>query len=307
MEWFRVFSMISAFALVSLHAVPVTADAVAGTPAPVPVPEAEEIEASDDAEYDDYDEGRDYEREETEDYFGARPFRVTVSTGVDYSTGDFGSPTDTDLLSVPFGLKLEWEPFVLKVSSSYLRIDGDVVPVGGSPEAVEGASRLVSGIGDVVLAGTYVYYPGRKVSFLPVTEITGKVKFGTANEDDGLGTGETDYEIKLDLSKRFGRVTPFGAVGYKFIGEPEGVELRNKIFAYGGLTVRVLDMLNLGLAYDWSQSAVSGRPDFHELSPFATIRFGRHFAIDPYAVVGLSTPAPDWGIGLQMRFIYDIE
>jgi opacity protein-like surface antigen len=247
----------------------------------------------------------DYYGDEPEDYFGARRFRITASTGVDYSTGDFGGPTDTDLLYVPFGLKFEWDPIVLKLTVPYLRIDGDVVPVGGQPEPVPGVSGVRDGLGDIVLAATYVYYPG--VDFLPLTELTGKVKFGTADEDDGLGTGENDYTLQLDLSKRFGRVTPFGAAGYKFIGEPSGVSLRNKIFAYGGATVRVTDRMNLGLVYDWSQSSVRDRSDFHELSPFATFRFGRHFAIDPYFVVGLSESAPDWGAGMQLRFIYDRE
>jgi hypothetical protein len=251
------------------------------------------------------DQDDDYYEDAPEDYFGAKSFRITASTGVDYSTGDFGGPTDTDILYVPFGLKFEWDPIVLKLTVPYVRIDGDVTLVGGQPEPVPGLTGVRDGLGDIVLAATYVYYPG--VDFLPLTELTGKVKFGTADEDKGLGTGETDYSIQLDLSKRFGRVTPFGAAGYRFIGEPSDVSLQNKVFAYGGVTVRVMDSMNLGLVYDWSQSSVKGRSDFHELSPFATFRFGRHFAIDPYFVVGLSESAPDWGTGIQLRFIYDRE
>jgi hypothetical protein len=249
--------------------------------------------------------------DEPEDFFGARPLRLTASTGFDFTTGDFGSDTTSDIWYVPFAAKLEWEPFIVKLTVPYLRIDGNATLVGDQPQPNPDAIGLRDGIGDIVLAASYVYFPGPSVSFLPLTEITYKVKFGTADEDKDLGTGEIDHTVQLDLSKRFGIVTPFVGGGYKFIGDPPGTDLKNKGFAYVGLTARVMERLNLGLAYDWSQSSVRGGPtdrgDFHEISPFASIKLGKHFAIDPYGVIGLSKPAPDWGIGMQLRFIYDFE
>ena len=243
--------------------------------------------------------------ERTEEYFGARWFRLTASTGFDYSSGDFGTPEDTGLLYVPVGMKLEWDPFVFRVTVPYVRIDGDIVPVGGAPEVAPGFTGVRSGVGDVVVSATWVYYP--EIGLMPVAELTGKIKFGSADENQGLGTGETDFTMQLDLSKRFGRVTPFAAVGYKVIGNPPGLALRNKLFVYGGATMRLSDHVNGGIAFDWSQSSVAGRDDFRELSPFMTFKLGRRVALDPYAVIGLSDTSPDWGFGMQIRFITDIE
>jgi len=243
-----------------------------------------------------------------QDYFGAHPFRITASSGFDFSSGDFGTNKTTDVLYVPFGLKFEWDPLIFRLTVPWERIDGNVVIVGGAPEAAPGArSRSTSGLGDIVLSGTYVYDPSPELSFLPLTEFTGKVKFGTADKNQGLGTGKNDYTLQLDFSKRFGDLTPFGTVGYKFIGDPSGFNLNNKVFASAGLTYKLHRRVNIGLAYDWAQSAVPGRDDIQDISPFATIKFGKHFAIDPYFVVGLSTPAPDWGGGIQLRFIYARE
>lgn len=232
-----------------------------------------------------------------------RRMRLTMSTGVDFSTGDFGATSKSDLLSVPLGLKLEIDPFILRVSVPWVLIDGPAVLVGDQPVGVAGSAGSRNGIGDVVLSASYVFLPDSAA--LPVVEFTGKVKFGTGSTSKGLGTGEHDYVLKLDVSKSFGRFTPFVAGGYKFIGDPPGVDLRNKAFAGGGTIFRASDWLNLGLAYDWSQSSVDGRGDSHELSPFGTIKLGRHFRIDPYAVVGVSSNAPDWGGGLQLRFILE--
>jgi hypothetical protein len=260
-----------------------------------------------------------------EEATGPPPLRIVASTGFDFSTGDFGSTTESDIWYVPFGLKLEREPFIVKLTVPYLLVDGDVAIVGDQPEPISGLAGARDGVGDIVLATSYVYYPGPSVSFLPRLELTGKIKFGTADEDEGLGTGENDYTLQLDFSKSFGMLTPFAGVGYKVIGDSSDVDflagghhnqapasrtnhdlLNDKWFAYAGFTAKLHDRFNLGLAYDWNQSSVPGNGGFHELTPFATVKFGRRFAIDPYMLVGISKFAADWGIGMQLRFIYDL-
>jgi len=241
--------------------------------------------------------------EEDEADEGSRFFRVTASTGIDFSSGDFGTDTDTDVWYVPSSLKLEWDPFFIKVTVPYVIVDGDVVLIDGQPEGGPGFGGTRNGIGDIVLSGGYVYFPTSE--FLPVIELSGKVKFATANENKGLGTGEENYTLQLDVSKQFGWFTPFGAVGYKFIGDPSGVNLSDKVFASGGFSARLGDRVSAGVVYDWAESAVSGRADIQEISPFASIRFGENFAIDPYALVGLSNSSPDWGLGVQFRVFWD--
>ena len=238
-----------------------------------------------------------------EGFFATVPFRLTASTGVDFSTGDFGGSTDTNVLYLPFALKFDFDYVLLKLTVPYLRIAGDVVSVGGQAEFVSGVEGERDGLGDIVLAAAYVYYP--KWKYVPLVEVGGKIKFGTASEDKGLGTGKIDYTLQLDLSKTFGRFTPFAAGGYKFVGSPKGFDLDNKAFVYGGISAKVFDFLNVGIVYDWSQSAVPENGDFNEISPFATIKVSRWFAFDPYVVIGLSKWSPDWGIGVQLRFIYD--
>lgn len=230
----------------------------------------------------------------------ARYFRITASSGFDFSAGDFGTDTDSDVWYLPTSLKVEWDPFFIKVTVPYVIADG-VILIGGQPEAAPGLGSS-RGIGDVILSVGYVYFPTAK--WVPVIELSGKVKLATADEDKGLGTGEEDYALRLDVSKRFGRFTPFGTVGYKFIGDPPGVDLNDKIFASVGFSARLGDWVSAGVVYDWAESAVSGRPDIHEVSPFASFRIHRNFSIDPYALVGLTSSAPDWGLGVQFRVFW---
>jgi len=233
----------------------------------------------------------------------SRFFRVTASTGIDFTMGDFGTDTDTDVWYVPSSLKLEWDPFFIKVTVPYVVVDGAAVLIDGQPEGATGLEGTRNGIGDIVLSGGYVYFPTS--GFLPVIELSGKVKFATADEDKGLGTGEESYTLQLEVSKRFGWFTPFGAVGYRFIGSPADFDLDDKLFASGGFSARLGDRVSAGVVYDWAQSSVDGRPDIQEISPFASLRLGKHFSIDPYALVGLTSASPDWGMGVQFRVFWD--
>jgi len=51
-----------------------------------------------------------------------RSTQISVSTGFDYSRGDYGESADTEIWYVPFGLKVEHDPWILRVTVPYLRI-----------------------------------------------------------------------------------------------------------------------------------------------------------------------------------------
>lgn len=237
-----------------------------------------------------------------DDYEDEPPWSLTMSTGLDFTTGDYGSNTKTDTWYVPLGVKFEFEPIILKVTVPYLIIDGDGSVVGGGDGGVITGSGLFNGIndglGDVILSGSYVYFPD--ASWLPVTELTGKVKFPTGDEDKDLGTGEFDYTIQLDVSKAFGRVTPLGTVGYRFMGDPPGLDLNDFLFASGGLSLRLGEGVSVGAIYDWRDNSSPQTKDKHEAVGFASFDLSERLSFNPYGVVGLSKYASDWGLGFQV-------
>jgi hypothetical protein len=236
---------------------------------------------------------------------GPEPWRsLTVSTGFDYSEGDYGASSDTKQWYVPMSLRFEWEPVFIKVTVPWLFTEGPGVVGGGEGGGVPvggGFSSIdESGLGDVILSAGYTYYPSVS-SWLPVIEVAGKIKFGTADEDDFLGTGKNDYTIGLELSKTFaGRFTPFVAGGYRFMG---GSAFDNRWLAAGGMTIELVDdRLYGGMAYDFRERAVDTAKNTHELSPYFTIKLLPTVSLNPYAVIGLSKFAPDWGMGLGVSW-----
>jgi len=72
------------------------------------------------------------------------------------------------------------------------------------------------GLGDVIAGITYRDLLGAEPTRALAADLTKKIKFGTADENPGLGTRETGYMIQMDVYKFIERWTLFGMVGYRF-------------------------------------------------------------------------------------------
>jgi hypothetical protein len=232
--------------------------------------------------------------------------RWAVSTGFDFSTGDYGDAEKTDVWYVPVSARVDWRQWRFRVTVPYIRVTG---PDSSVTSAVDGAVVLASGsgdrqtqqgLGDVIGAVTYRLDPPRR--WLPWIDLTARVKFPTASEGKSLGTGEFDETLQLDAMYSFGRLTPFAAVAYRFVGDPEGRDLSNALSTTLGFDWRLERWLSAGVYYGWRQTASRSLGDAHDLVPYASWKIGKHWSIGPYLDFGLSSAAPDFGAGLQLGY-----
>jgi outer membrane putative beta-barrel porin/alpha-amylase len=170
---------------------------------------------------------------------GPRPGRAPdlLSTSVDYSVGDYGTGKNTTLVYVPFTLGVRpLDRFWLSVTVPFLYQHGqNVVITGGGVASRKGQkgkfaqpaqSKTEEGLGDVLLKASVILIPEKE--FIPEVTPYFKVKFPTADKDRGLGTGEFDETLGVDVSKRL-IASLFGylELAYTFIGEPAGTTLHN--------------------------------------------------------------------------------
>ncbi len=116
-----------------------------------------------------------------EQYLGSLKF----TTGFDYSSGNYGQPTNTEIWYVPNTIKYNYDAWTMKLTIPYIRITGAGGVIGGGPDGpiVGVPTQLVttteSGLGDVILSGSYTWF----LDDLPSFELTGKVKIPTADEN----------------------------------------------------------------------------------------------------------------------------
>lgn len=235
---------------------------------------------------------------------------LSLGVGVDYSSGDYGTGTDTKILSVPFSAKYVAGDWAFKASLPWMRVEGDptVVPglgsivnlnprgrgrgQGGTGGTVE--SGTASGIGDLRLAATYT---------LPSTgalgvDLTANAKVATADEDKGLGTGANDYGVAVDLYRDFSGTTVFGGVGYTWLGESEFIDVDAVANANLGASWKT-GAGSLGLMYDWREAATVEADERSEITGFYSLPAGETNRVQVYATKGLSEGSPEWGAGVS--------
>jgi hypothetical protein len=231
--------------------------------------------------------------------------RINIFTGIDYSSGDYGSGSaDTDILYLYGAGEVEVGRWRARVTVPWIDIDGPGGVTGGPGDPVvvgSGGAGTTSnsGIGDIVLEAGYLF--GTADSSLPYIELVGKIKLPTADEDKGLGTGKTDFSVQADAFKTIEDLTVFGTLGFKVFGDPAGFNLNNAVFISAGASQRMNRAFSFGGSLDWREATSRFSSDRLELSPFASYHLTESMRLTGYGVVGLSNGSPDLGGGAALK------
>ena len=232
---------------------------------------------------------------------------TTLSTGVDYTTGKYGASESTDILYVPFTGKYETGPWTWKLVVPWIHITGpaNVVGAPGDTVVIAGGNagrRTESGLGDIVASGFYNVLSERNAPF--GLDLGAKVKFGTADENRGLGTGKNDYSLQADLFKPIGALTPFGSIGYRIYGDPAGVDFKNVVYWSAGASYKLSQPTSVGAAYDYRPAIVNNGNHVSEATFFVSQKLTPDWKIQIYGVKGFSTGSPQWGAGAVLAYSY---
>lgn len=255
----------------------------------------------------------------------------TASAGFDYSSGKYGTPFETDIWDVPFSIGYQQNRWSLKLTVPYINISGadDVIPgigrvnngnpngrgrgrgrgrgqgSGGgtvTPPVTQETSGSASGLGDVVAQASYGLIRDDAAQF--GLDLTGKVKFGTASENKGLGTGQNDYGLSLGAYKGFGAWTLFADAGFTKYGSSTYIPLHNGWNGDVGAGYR-LDVANtVGAYYFYRQKISDVGYQESEATAYWDHKFGDSLRLQTYALAGFTNGSPDWGLGANMRYSF---
>ena len=231
--------------------------------------------------------------------------RFSWSTGLEYSSGTYGGADDIEDLYIPLKGRVDFERFSFGLTVPYLSVRAPqgttVTDPGGVPVPGTGEMITESGLGDII-AGVTMYDVLYSGDLGIALDLTGKIKFGTADEAKGLGTGEQDYTVRADLFKFFEQFTLLGSAGYKFRGDPADVDLEDVILGSIGGVYLPNEIISAGLIYDYRESAIVDGDAISELTAFVSRQIENGWAIQLYAFTGFSDSSPDWGAGILFSF-----
>ena len=223
---------------------------------------------------------------------------LTLGGAFHYSAGDYGTGTETRITSIAATARYERGPWIYKATVPWITVSGSNAVVPGFGRVGGAGTRKSSGLGDIVLSATYAAFYDR-ASTLGL-DLTGKLKLATADEDEGLGTGEHDLALLLDLYRTFDRVTGFGGVGYHILGDSPAFPLENAFSANLGASYRLDERNSAGAMLEGRERVVRGGARVRELSAFWMHKFETAWRAQVYYLIGLADGSPDWGFGLAL-------
>jgi outer membrane putative beta-barrel porin/alpha-amylase len=239
--------------------------------------------------------------------------RLTFSSSVDYSVGDYGTSRDTRIVYVPFTLGVRpvdrlWisitVPWIYQSSENVVLTGGGVAvrKEDGGKFARPERSSSQSGLGDLLLRVSYTVLKER--NFVPEITPYLQIKFPTAQRDKGLGTGEFDETTGVDVRQRiFDGFFGLGSLAYTFIGDPPGTNFRNSFgWSVGpGYTIGPLSLFAL---LEGSTAISSDQKDPLDVRVGAEYRLLPALKFTGSVTRGLSDGSADWGgsAGFAFRF-----
>jgi len=230
---------------------------------------------------------------------------ITLGSTPSFFTGVFGTATTTNIIYIPNYIKYKFDDISLKLTIPFIVVESNGAAVSGGTVigTGKGAKKTQGGLGDVWLEGKYTLHHvfDSSFDFVPYT----KVKFGTADEKKGLGTGENDFELGMGVRTRFaGRWFPFGRVGYRFIGQPAGRVL-DDILTYRVGASYALDRTNVfTVLFSGRQASQPGFSSAAEIIAAWNYKIQPNMGLQVFGDKGLSNGSPDYGVGggLTYRF-----
>jgi hypothetical protein len=248
-----------------------------------------------------------------------------IGASVYHSTGNYGTDSETTITSVPLSIRRLFRDGDITFIVPLLSVTSDcnVTLLSGVPNKTGGTcptqtittkngkqvTRLrqtrttETGIGDLVLRGRYYVLDDR--GFIPTVALTGRVKIPTADRDRGLGTGEFDEGVGIEVSKMLtDQWIGFVDLGYTFVGDPPGLDLRNQwSYDIGGGYYFTKALLASAYYEEWT-SVIAGLANPRDLLFALNYTAAPAFRVNGSIARGLSSGAPDWAFtaGVNVRF-----
>jgi hypothetical protein len=229
--------------------------------------------------------------------------QLSIGTGLDYSSGKYGSASATDTWLLPLNFKYASGDYSLKLVVPYLWVRGpQTVTPEGVPIPGGGVVKTTQGIGDVTASLTANAVDDR--SHLLGLDLVAKIKFGTASESKALGTGKNDYALQTSFFKTIGSFDPYLDIGYRWYGDPVGIDYRNVWYGTVGSGYRFNKFWSVGADYTWRQKLTVSGDQVSEATIYANHKFTNNNKVIVYGVAGFSHASPDWGLGLTLTHNY---
>ena len=230
--------------------------------------------------------------------------RWRFGSSVTYSRGDYGTDITSDFVYIPFTAKRYFSAADMSVTVPWLWIESSgsfTFPAedGLSSAETVRVSESDAGLGDTVLKGTY--YARSPDGWMPGADLVGKLKVPTADDGDGLGTGETDVGVGAETYTWLpSRDLALFDIYYNILGDPPGRDLDNQLVWDVGLGHYAGSRWYHSLFFEHRTAAQDGDDD--SMSVYYLGKYEPSRRVDVFGMLetGLSHGAPDYAVTMGL-------
>lgn len=225
---------------------------------------------------------------------------VTAIAGGGISTGDYGSSRSTTMANASVGARWKSGGTTVSASIPFISIDTpgivfsgfDGTPLVMLPDA-GGRRRTHSGVGDPTLSVSQDVPVG---SF----NVRGTARFKIPVQGfNDISTGQLDWSVSGEVSRTFGKVTPFASLSYRGFGDPTGWRIRDGFAGSIGASAPLAEGA-VAVSYNVARSTSRYVGDAHEILALYDVPVSNRLRLAAYGTAGLSSGAPGTGGGLRL-------
>jgi hypothetical protein len=253
--------------------------------------------------------------------------QLQISSGIEYSSGDYGELATTQTLAVPLAARVTLGGWSLRASIPYVRVRGpaDVTVViedgggsnsgsgssgsgrsgssGGSDdddERVFAADRDEQGFGDASLGLGYSF---SALFASPLyLDLTARVRLPTGREAIGLGNGSTDVAVLTELGwdGAGGGIYLGGGRRMQGSGSSAATSVRVDTWqASAGFWRRLGPLSLVGVQGNWREAATPGAADPKSVEFYLARKLSTGWKLEFSAGAGLGDANADYVAGLN--------
>ncbi len=254
---------------------------------------------------------------------------AAIGLGVEYASGTFGTANRTDFISIPLTIDIyptdrsDLElviPYLYQSNNATLFSTGvhgtprmgqssaKLLPAmngpmgqggsSGSTAAATASDSSLHGLGDITLTAGYVVL--EEGDLLPQLRLTGYVKFPTADQDAGLGSGQFDSGPGISLSKWVDDWQLFGEASYIFQGKSGSLSPKSYAAYSGGIGNQLSETFYTSLQVKGGTAPTRDSPAPLEGRVNCRWRPLAKTGIESYAGKGFTTGSPDYIFSLAL-------
>lgn len=219
---------------------------------------------------------------------------LLMSYSLDSLKGKFGQTEETKVTSATVGATLVGESWRASLFVPYVSVSGPGSLAGGTvTSTAQRVNTKTSGIADSVasLSLDVIGSAAQKGGSMGTTLL---VKLPTGDEKEGLGTGEVDYGLQLDLGYRFG--SSFGLtanLGRMNYGDSPDFPLLDGNYHTLGLNLGLTDKLTMAVSATSRDAIVQGGEKRKERSMTGIYALASDMALQVSYLTGSGRSSPD--------------